>query len=163
MVVHPQSMVHSMVEYVDGSTIAQCSPPDMRLPIALGLTWPDRVPDAAAAFDWTQASAWTFEPLDDGAFPAVELARRVGKAGGVAPAVYNGANEVCVDAFCAGNLSFTGIVDTITAGVDPRVGPESPDFGSFQLLGARRGRLGTRDCRRIDRRTLTAPPFSRTV
>ena len=135
VVVHPQSMVHSMVEYVDGSTIAQCSPPDMRLPIALGLTWPDRVPDAAAAFDWTQASAWTFEPLDDEAFPAVELARRVGKAGGVAPAVYNGANEVCVDAFCAGNLSFTGIVDTITACVDRLLGPESPDFGELSVAG----------------------------
>lgn len=135
VVVHPQSMVHSMVEYVDGSTIAQCSPPDMRLPIALGLTWPDRVPDAAAAFDWTQASAWTFEPLDDEAFPAVELARRVGKAGGVAPAVYNGANEVCVDAFCAGNLSFTGIVDTITACADRLLGPESPDFGELSVAG----------------------------
>lgn len=135
VVVHPQSMVHSMVEYVDGSTIAQCSPPDMRLPIALGLTWPDRVPDAAPAFDWTKASAWTFEPLDDEAFPAVELARRVGKAGGVAPAVYNGANEVCVDAFCAGKLAFTGIVDVITACVDRLLGPDGPDFGELSVPG----------------------------
>lgn len=133
VVVHPQSMVHSMVEYVDGSTIAQCSPPDMRLPIALGLTWPDRVPDAAPAFDWTQASAWTFEPLDNEAFPAVELARRVGKAGGVAPAVFNGANEVCVDAFCNGRLSFTGIVDTITACVDTLLGADGPDFGEYSV------------------------------
>ena len=114
VVVHPQSIVHSMVEFHDGSTIAQCSPPDMRLPIALGLTWPERLADAAAACDWTAASSWTFEPLDDDAFPAVELARRAGKVGGTAPAVYNAANEVCVDAFCAGDLSFTGIVDVVT-------------------------------------------------
>lgn len=135
VVVHPQSMVHSMVEYVDGSTIAQCSPPDMRLPIALGLAWPDRVPDAAPSFDWTQASAWTFEPLDDEAFPAVELARRVGKAGGVAPAVYNGANEICVDAFCDGRLSFTGIVDVITACVDQLLDGDGPDFGELSVAG----------------------------
>jgi 1-deoxy-D-xylulose-5-phosphate reductoisomerase len=113
VVVHPQSIVHSMVEFWDGSTIAQCSPPDMRLPIALGLTWPDRLPDAAAACDWTKAASWTFEPLDDVAFPAVELARRCGQAGGLAPAVYNAANETCVDAFCAGRLDFPGIVDVI--------------------------------------------------
>jgi 1-deoxy-D-xylulose-5-phosphate reductoisomerase len=115
VVVHPQSIVHSMVEFVDGSTIAQCSPPDMRLPIALGLTWPDRIGDVSPPCDWTRASAWTFEPLDGEAFPAVELARRVGQAGGTAPAVYNAANEACVDAFCAGRLSFLGIVDTIAA------------------------------------------------
>ena len=88
-----QSIVHSMVEFVDGSTIAQCSPPDMRLPIALGLAWPDRLPDAASPCDWTKATSWTFEPLDNEAFPAVELARRCGKAGDLAPAVYNAANE----------------------------------------------------------------------
>lgn len=113
VVVHPQSVVHSMVEFCDGSTIAQCSPPDMRLPIALGLAWPERVPDAAAACDWTRAVSWTFEPLDNQAFPAVELARRCGKAGGLAPAVYNAANEVCVDAFCAGRLDFPGIVEVV--------------------------------------------------
>ena len=113
VVVHPQSIVHSMVEFCDGSTIAQCSPPDMRLPIALALSWPERTPDAAAACDWTKAASWTFEPLDDVAFPAVELARRCGKAGGLAPAVYNAANETCVDAFCAGRLDFPGIVDVI--------------------------------------------------
>ena len=118
VVVHPQSIVHSMVEFWDGSTIAQCSPPDMRLPIALGLTWPDRLPDAAAACDWTKAASWTFEPLDDVAFPAVELARRCGQAGGLAPAVYNAANETCVDAFCAGRLDFPGIVDVIADVVD---------------------------------------------
>jgi 1-deoxy-D-xylulose-5-phosphate reductoisomerase len=118
VVVHPQSIVHSMVEFCDGSTIAQCSPPDMRLPIALGLTWPDRLPDAAAPCDWTKAASWTFEPLDDTAVPAVELARRCGQGGGLAPAVYNAANETCVDAFCAGQLDFPGIVDVIADVVD---------------------------------------------
>jgi len=113
VVVHPQSVVHSMVEFVDGSTLAQASPPDMRLPIALGLGWPDRVPGAASGCDWTTASTWEFLPLDDDAFPAVRLARAAGEAGGTAPAVYNAANEVCVSAFVAGRLRFTGIVDTL--------------------------------------------------
>jgi 1-deoxy-D-xylulose-5-phosphate reductoisomerase len=118
VVVHPQSVVHSMVEFWDGSTIAQCSPPDMRLPIALALAWPERVPDAAAACDWTKAASWTFEPLDDDVFPAVALARRCGLAGGLAPAVYNAANEVCVEAFCAGRLEFAGIVEVVADVVD---------------------------------------------
>ncbi len=113
VVVHPQSYVHSMVEFVDGSTLAQASPPDMRLPIALGLGWPDRVPGAAAACDWSTASTWEFEPLDDAAFPAVRLAREVGQRGGTAPAVYNAANEECVMAFHDGRLPFLGIVDTV--------------------------------------------------
>lgn len=115
VVVHPQSVIHSMVEFVDGSTIAQASPPDMRLPISLTLGWPARVPGAARPVDWTKAHTWTFEPLDDEAFPAVALARHVGVLGGTAPAVYNAANEVCVDAFLAGRLPFPGIVDTIEA------------------------------------------------
>lgn len=113
VVVHPQSIVHSMVEFVDGSTLAQASPPDMRLPIALGLGWPDRVPDAAPGMDWTKAQSWEFYPLDNAAFPAVELACAAGAAGGTAPAVFNAANEECVDAFVAGNLPFLGIVDTV--------------------------------------------------
>lgn len=115
VVVHPTSDVHSMVEFVDGSTIAQASPPDMRLPIALGLAWPERVARAASAYDWGVARDWHFEPLDSDAFGAVELARRCGKAAGTAPAVFNAANEVCVDAFCAGSLGFLGIVDTVEA------------------------------------------------
>ncbi|MFC4529705.1 1-deoxy-D-xylulose-5-phosphate reductoisomerase [Sphaerisporangium dianthi] len=115
VVVHPQSVVHSMVEFVDGSTIAQASPPDMRLPISLTLGWPSRVPGAARAVDWTKAHTWTFEPLDDQAFPAVALARHVGTQGGTAPAVYNAANEVCVEAFLTGRLAFLGIVDTVAA------------------------------------------------
>ena len=113
IVVHPQSVVHSMVEFSDGSTLAQASPPDMRLPIALALGWPDRVPAAAAACDWTAATQWGFEPLDDHTFPAVELARDAGRRGGTAPAVYNAANEECVAAFLGGRLGFLDIVDTV--------------------------------------------------
>jgi 1-deoxy-D-xylulose-5-phosphate reductoisomerase len=113
VVVHPQSIVHSMVEFTDGSTLAQCSPPDMRLPIALGLGWPERVPGAAPALDWTRAASWDFMPLDDEAFPAVSLARRCGTAGSTYPAVYNAANEVGVEGFLAGRIGFTQIVDTV--------------------------------------------------
>jgi 1-deoxy-D-xylulose-5-phosphate reductoisomerase len=113
VVVHPTSVVHSMVEFHDGSTLVQASPPTMRIPIALGLAWPDRVPDAAPAVDWTTAETWEFTPLDDDAFPAVALARTAGARGGTAPAVYNAANEVCVDAFREGRLGFTEIVPTV--------------------------------------------------
>jgi 1-deoxy-D-xylulose-5-phosphate reductoisomerase len=115
VVVHPQSMVHSMVQFIDGSIIAQASPPDMRLPIALGLGWPDRVPGAAAPCDWTQAATWTFEPLDTEAFPAVGLAKDAAKQGSTFPAVFNAANEEAVTAFHAGRIRFTDIVDTIEA------------------------------------------------
>ncbi|MFF4736960.1 1-deoxy-D-xylulose-5-phosphate reductoisomerase [Streptomyces sp. NPDC001262] len=113
VVVHPQSYVHSMVEFTDGSTLAQATPPDMRGPIAIGLGWPERVPDAAPAFDWSKASTWEFFPLDTEAFPSVSLARHVGALGGTAPAVFNAANEECVDAFLSGHLPFNGIVDTV--------------------------------------------------
>jgi 1-deoxy-D-xylulose-5-phosphate reductoisomerase len=113
VVVHPQSIVHSMVEYVDGATIIMASPPDMRTPIALGLAWPDRVAGAAPGLDWTTAASWTFEPLDERAFPAVALAREAARLGGTAPAVYNGANEACVADFLAGRISFPRIVDTV--------------------------------------------------
>ena len=113
VVVHPQSIVHSMVEFSDGATIIQASPPDMRLPISLGLAWPDRVPDAAPGLDWSTAATWTFEPLDDAAFPAVALAREAAAAGGTAPAVYNAANEACVADFQAGRIGFPRIVDTV--------------------------------------------------
>ena len=113
VVVHPQSVIHSMVEFTDGSTIAQASPPDMRIPIALALGWPDRVPGAAPAIDWSTAHTWTFEPLDESAFPAVAIARQAGQTGGTAPAAYNAANEICVDAFMTGRLPFAAIVDTV--------------------------------------------------
>ncbi|KQY20637.1 1-deoxy-D-xylulose 5-phosphate reductoisomerase [Cellulomonas sp. Root485] len=113
VVVHPQSVVHSMVEFVDGSTLAQASPPDMRLPIALGLSWPDRVPQVAPPCDWTQATAWTFEPLDEEVFAAVRLAREAVAASATHPAVYNAANEECVEAFLANRIGFLDIVSTV--------------------------------------------------
>ena len=115
VVVHPTSIVHSMVEFADGSTLAQASPPDMRIPIALGMGWPERVPDAAPACDWTKAATWEFFPLDEEAFPAVALAKHVGAEGGTSTAVFNGANEACVYAFLEGRIPFTAIVDTIAA------------------------------------------------
>jgi 1-deoxy-D-xylulose-5-phosphate reductoisomerase len=118
VVVHPPSIVHSMVEFVDGATLLQASPPDMKLPIALGLAWPDRVPHAAAGCDWSSPATWEFHPLDEIAFPAVQVARRAGEYGRTGPAVFNAANEVCVDAFVAGDLDFLGIVDTVAAVLD---------------------------------------------
>jgi 1-deoxy-D-xylulose-5-phosphate reductoisomerase len=124
VVVHPQSVIHSMVEFTDGSTIAQASPPDMRLPIGHALAWPDRLPGAARPVDWTKASDWHFEPLDETAFPAVALAKAAGRAGGLMPAVYNAANEEAVAAFRDGRLPFLGIVDAIAAVLDA-----APEFG----------------------------------
>ncbi|UYN83981.1 MAG: 1-deoxy-D-xylulose-5-phosphate reductoisomerase [Microcella sp.] len=116
--VHPQSIVHSMVEFVDGSTIAQCSPPDMRLPISLGLDWPHRVEGVGAPLDWSTASTWSFAPLDDEAFPAVTLAKQVGLAGATFPAVFNAANEQAVHAFHEGRIGYLDILDTVRAVVD---------------------------------------------
>ncbi|MBM7515454.1 1-deoxy-D-xylulose-5-phosphate reductoisomerase [Nocardioides nitrophenolicus] len=130
VVVHPTSVVHSMVEFVDGSTLVQASPPTMLIPIALGLSWPDRVPDAAPAVDWTRPETWEFLPLDDEAFPAVALARAAGERGATAPAVYNAANEVAVDAFRAGRLGFTGIVDLVA---DVLAAHDVPSEGQLSL------------------------------
>ncbi|RWA21803.1 1-deoxy-D-xylulose 5-phosphate reductoisomerase [Mycolicibacterium brumae DSM 44177] len=113
VVVHPQSIVHSMVTFTDGSTLAQASPPDMKLPIALALGWPDRVPGATAACDFSTAASWEFEPLDNTVFPAVDLARAAGRAGGCLTAVYNAANEEAAEAFLAGRISFPAIVETV--------------------------------------------------
>ncbi|WP_061960433.1 1-deoxy-D-xylulose-5-phosphate reductoisomerase [Demequina flava] len=124
VVVHAQSIVHSMVEFIDGSTLAQVSPPDMRLPIALGLSWPERVADASPAMDWTQAQTWTFAPLDETAFPAVALARQAVQASALHPAVFNAANEECVAAFIDGRLPFLGIVDTLTSVVEAYEAPQ---------------------------------------
>lgn len=136
VVVHPQSIVHSMVEFVDGSTMVQASPPDMRLPIALALGWPERIPDAAPACDWTTAASWEFEPLDDEAFPAVQLARETGERGGTAPAVLNAANEVCVEAFRQGRLPFLGIVDTVARIVTEHDVPSYEELSVDDVLAA---------------------------
>lgn len=133
VVVHPQSIVHSMVEFIDGSTIAQASPPDMRLPISLGLDWPNRVGGVGRPLDWSSTTSWTFEPLDSQAFPSVALAKAVGRAGGTFPAVYNAANEQAVDAFHEGRLSFLGIVDTIARVVDAH---DAPDVLTVESLAA---------------------------
>jgi 1-deoxy-D-xylulose-5-phosphate reductoisomerase len=133
VVVHPSSVVHSMVEFVDGSTIAQASPPDMRLPIALGMAWPERVPDAAYPCTWESPTAWEFFPLDDEAFPAVRLARRAGEFARTAPAVFNAANEVCVDAFIHGDLPFLGIVDTVTNVVEEHIVAAESAAGGLTL------------------------------
>ena len=157
VVVHPQSLVHSMVEFVDGSTLAQASPPDMRLPIALALGWPERVPDAAKACDWTAASSWEFFPLDEDAFPAVALAREAGTAGGTAPAVYNAANEECVAAFLGGQLPFLAIVDTVAAVLgehgDPGNSPTLQDVLEAEAWARQRAREFTASSR-------LAPPRS---
>ena len=113
VVVHPQSVVHSMVQFFDGSTIVQASPPDMRLPIALGLAWPERVEGAAAPCDWSGSARWDFQPLDEEVFGAIGMARTAAAAGRCAPAVLNAANEECVAAFLAGRLPFLEIVSTV--------------------------------------------------
>jgi 1-deoxy-D-xylulose-5-phosphate reductoisomerase len=114
-VIHPQSVVHSLVEYIDGSTIAQASPPNMKGPIAYALSYPDRISKAAAPIDWNKSHTWEFLPIDNEKYPAVELAKRCGELGSGLPAVYNAANEVAVAAFLAGQIKFTAIIDTVEA------------------------------------------------
>lgn len=135
--VHPQSIVHSMVEFVDGATIGQASPPDMRLPIALGLSAPDRLPDVASPCDWTKAAEWTFEPLDDEAFPAVSLARHCLTASEKHTAVLNAANEQAVHAFLDHRLPYLGIVDTVKAVLDEMDAElrGNPRFASVEEMG----------------------------
>ena len=112
-VIHPQSVVHSMVEYVDGSTIAQGSPPNMKGPISFAINYPDRVKAATLPIDWRQSHTWTFTPIDNERFPAIDLARRCGALGGGLPAIFNAANEVCIASFISGKIGFTSIVDTV--------------------------------------------------
>ena len=117
-VIHPQSVVHSMVEFVDGSTIAQASPPNMKGPISLALHYPHRVPLATKPIDWTQSHSWTFSPIDTQRFPVISLARSCGEAGGALPAIFNASNEVAVQAFIDGQITFTGIIDIVTSAVE---------------------------------------------
>ena len=117
-VIHPQSVVHSMVEFVDGSTIAQASPPNMKGPISLALHYPHRVPAATQAIDWTQSHSWTFAPIDIKRFPAIALARTCGEIGGGLPAIFNASNEVAVQAFIDGQIGFTTIIDVVSSVVD---------------------------------------------
>jgi 1-deoxy-D-xylulose-5-phosphate reductoisomerase len=125
-----------MVTFADGATIAQASPPDMHLPIALGLAWPDRLGGVADACDWSRASSWTFEPLDNEVFPAVRLARAAGTAGGTAPAGYNAANEVALTAFVAGELTYLGIVETVGAVLDAHITVSGPTLEQVRAADA---------------------------
>ncbi len=136
VVIHRQSVVHSMVEFTDGSTIAQASPPDMRIPIAHALAWPERVAGAASPVDWTSAHSWTFEPLDVEAFPAVALARAAATAAGTVPAVYNAANEESVAAFTEGRIPFAGILDTIARVVSDHGSSGNRIAGLHDVLAA---------------------------
>lgn len=113
VVVHPQSIIHSMIEFIDGSTMAQASPPNMKLPIALGLSWPDRLMNVQNPIEWTKSQSWTFENVDDKVFKAINLAKKVGKAAGSAPAAMNAANEECVSAFIERKISFLSIVEIV--------------------------------------------------
>ena len=125
-VIHPQSIVHSMVEFVDGSTVAQASPPDMKGPIAYALAYPDRVSAAMPPIDWSKRQSWEFEPIDESRFPSVALARRCGALGGAFTAIYNAANEVAVEAFLREAIPFTAIVDTIDRTVT-KLGSGAPE------------------------------------
>ncbi|MGO1510745.1 MAG: 1-deoxy-D-xylulose-5-phosphate reductoisomerase [Actinomycetaceae bacterium] len=132
VVVHPQSIVHSMIETVDGSTLAQASPPDMRLPIALGLSWPRRLPGVATPCAWDSATAWTFEPLDDATFPAVSLVRSALTASATHPAVVNAANEEAVAGFIAGRLPYLGILDVVERVVGEHEGVARPTLDDVE-------------------------------
>ena len=124
-VIHPQSVVHSMVEFVDGSTIAQASPPNMKGPIAYAISDTNRIPKATPPIDWNQSHSWNFAPIDNAKFPAVDLARRCGELGGGLPAIFNAANEVAVEGFLNGAISFAQIVDVVDATVQ-KLGGNSP-------------------------------------
>jgi 1-deoxy-D-xylulose-5-phosphate reductoisomerase len=136
VVVHPQQLIHSMVEFVDGAVVAQLGLPTMLVPISLGMGWPDRVPDAETPIDWTRAADWRFEPLDDVVFPAVTLARTAGERGGTAPAVYNAANEVAVDAFHEGRLRFPDIVAAVAHVLDRHDVPSKEHLTVDDVLSA---------------------------
>jgi 1-deoxy-D-xylulose-5-phosphate reductoisomerase len=112
-VIHPQSVVHSLVEFRDGSTIAQASPPNMKGPIAYAMAYPERIYNACAPIDWSKPNNWQFEPIDNKKYPAIELAKNCGRSGGGLPAVYNAANEVAVAAFVAGKIKFPAIIQTV--------------------------------------------------
>ncbi|HEY3515229.1 1-deoxy-D-xylulose-5-phosphate reductoisomerase [Kribbella sp. NPDC051137] len=136
VVVHRQQAIHSMVEFTDGATIAQVGIPTMTVPIALALGWPDRIPDATRPWSFAEASTWTFQPVDDAEFPSVGLAREAGTRGGTAPAVFNAANEVCVQAFRDGRLPFTGIVDTVARVVTDHDVPSYEELSVDDVLAA---------------------------
>jgi 1-deoxy-D-xylulose-5-phosphate reductoisomerase len=136
-VIHPQSIVHSMVEYKDGSTIAQASPPNMKGPIALAINYPQRTVGATSAIDWSSASTWNFAPIDHARFPAVNLARHCGTVGGVLPAIFNASNEEAVAAFISGRIKFTDIIATVEEMITQYEGQSLPalrDLGDVSAV-----------------------------
>ena len=124
-VIHPQSVIHSMVEYIDGATIAQASPPNMKGPISYAINWPERMKSATPAMDWKQSHSWEFEPIDHERFPAIELAKRCGELGGGLPAIFNASNEVAVESFLKGSIAFTSIMECVEQSVQ-RLGGSNP-------------------------------------
>ena len=135
-VIHPQSVVHSMVQYVDGSTIAQASPPNMKGPIALAINFPHRTPGATAPIDWSKTSTWNFAPIDTNRFPAVALARHCGAAGGGLPAIFNASNEVAVAAFIEGKIAFTQIIASVEKIVAQFEGSSTPTLRDISDVSA---------------------------
>ncbi len=136
VVVHPQSVVHSLVEFIDGSVVAQLSPPDMRLPIQYALTWPERRLSPARKLDLTQTLRLDFEPPDEDRFPALTLGREVAAAGGTAGAVLNAANEVAVERFLAGEIPFTEIVPACRSVLESHSFSAEPTFDELLKLDA---------------------------
>jgi len=134
LVVHPQSIIHGMVEFIDGSCIAQAATPDMRLPLQLALGWPDRLPDGAEPIDWHALSSLNFEPLDSNAFPSPGLALEAARRGGTAPCVLNAANEEAVEAFLSERLRFGAIPRVIEAVLDAHTAVAEPSLED--VLGA---------------------------
>ncbi|MFY2765267.1 1-deoxy-D-xylulose-5-phosphate reductoisomerase [Arenimonas sp. MALMAid1274] len=136
VVVHPQSVIHSLVDYVDGSVLAQLGNPDMRTALAYGLAWPERIDSGVAPLDLTELARFDFEPPDRAAFPCLDLAYRALEAGGSAPAVLNAANEIAVSAFLQGQLGFLGIPDLIRACLDAHPGGPAGDLDQLMQTDA---------------------------
>ncbi|MEO8269066.1 MAG: 1-deoxy-D-xylulose-5-phosphate reductoisomerase [Aureliella sp.] len=134
VVVHPQSIIHSMVEFVDGSIIAQLSPPDMRLPIQYALTYPDRIPCPCPKMDWTRAMSWEMEPVDIERFPALALGWEVAERGGTCGAVVNAANEAAVELFLQGEIKFPEIVAGCRRVLEHHNYDPSPELGELMRL-----------------------------
>ncbi len=130
-VVHPQSIVHSMVTWQDGSTIVQASYPDMKVPIALGLDWPKHLPNVGVPLRWDEATQWSFEPVDEETFPALRMAQQALESSSTHPAVMNAANEACVQAFIDGRLPWVGIVDTVMEVMHRHEGIDSPSLADI--------------------------------
>jgi 1-deoxy-D-xylulose-5-phosphate reductoisomerase len=134
VVVHPQSIVHSMVEFIDGSVLAQLSHSDMCFPIQYAVTWPERVSNTLRPLDFAELARLDFEAPRHDVFPALSLARQAGSKGGTLPAVLNAANEIAVEAFIAGRIGFNKIAETVAATMNAHALTEHPNLE--QILAA---------------------------